>query len=392
MHTFASARFADSIVLLSATLSLLLIAGCVAREADARVPFDGEPDKSMSGVVHTSGLVTADFDGDGRIDLAVLSAASARLKILLNSAGGFRVASDTDAGASASNCAVADFDEDGKLDIAVSHHDTDEVWILLGNGDGRFQAPKKIRVPVKKPHLHMLVAAEVNHDRHADLLLAQSDDNAVWVLLGDGKAGFAPSAASPFATANHPYVVATSDFNGDGNLDFATPNWFGKSVSVFLGDGKGNFVAAPGSPIGGFNAPIGLAAGDLSGDGHAELAVGNDDSSRIQILVGDGKGGFVAGPVLDATDDCISPTLADINGDGKLDVLASGQNDARTFTYWINQGGGKFSAGHTLPCASLASRICVADVNGDGAPDLVAGMWSEATVSIWYGKPATKTP
>jgi hypothetical protein len=220
------------------------------------------------------------------------------------------------------------------------------------------------------------------------LLIAQADDNRAWTLLGDGKGGFSPSSGAPWPTGNHPYVVAVADFNGDGQADFATPNWYGKSVSVFLGDGTGQFRGAPGSPLTGFKAPTSLDAGDLTGDGRVDLALGNDDSSEVQILVGDGTGAFAVAkaPALQAHAECFAPTLADLNQDGRLDVVATAQNNATTISYWINLGRGQFSPPQALSCAGTATTLCAADLNGDGVQDLAVGMDKAEQTLIWFGK------
>lgn len=355
-------------------------------------PFDGPANLELPGVAQTAGLCIADLDKDGRPDLVALSGATARLKVLLDRGDRYLSPVELDAGASASGCATGDFNGDGEIDVAVCHHDNDEIWLFFGVGGGTFAGPKKVHVPVTKPHAHMLLVADSNGDRVADLLLAQADDNKAWVLVGDGKGEFQPGSGSPIFTGNHPYTITASDFNGDGHLDFATPNWYGKSVSAFLGDGKGRFKEAPNSPIGGFSGPTALSAADLTGDGKIDLALGNDDSNRVQILVGDGKGAFVAGVASDlqAQADCFAPILADITGDGKLDVIATGVNDAPTLSYWINLGGGNFSPAHALRCTPVATRICVADLNGDSVPDLVVGAWDEAKIMVWFGSSATK--
>lgn len=366
----------------------IIFTGSLSAVAQQPVPYDGPANMEVPGVLQASGMCSADLDKNGRIDLLLLSGARARVTVLLNGADGLTVAGEFDAGASATNCATGDFNSDGEIDLALSHHDTDEIWLFFGKGAGALGAATKVRVPVNKPHAHMLVVDDVNADRLADLILAQADDNKVWVLLGDGKGGFAPSPGSPMATGNHPYVVAVADLNGDGHLDLATPNWYGKSISTFLGDGKGRFKEPPTSPIGGFSAPVAIAAGDLTGDGKIDLSLGNDDSSFVQILVGDGAGGFAPGavPRLRAEGDCFAPVIADLTGDGRPDVIATAVNGAPTFSYWVNLGDGKFTAGHALPCPPVASRILVADLNNDRAPDLFVGTWNAAKSYIWFGK------
>ena len=84
--------------------------------------------------------------------------------------------------------------------------------------------------------------------------------------------------------------------------------------------------------------------------------------------------------------DGFAATLADFNGDGKLDVVANAQNGAQTLSYWINLGGGKFSPADALACTASASTICVADLNGDGIPDLAVGTDDGDKTLIWFGK------
>jgi hypothetical protein len=388
MKTVISLVYAGCITSAMATAPL---SGCSSESAmEVAAPFQGKPDWILPGARRAAGLSRQDMNRDGRADIVVLAGNAGKLTVFFGRGEkkfDTRDRTDLEVGASASGFALADLNEDGKYDIAVSQHDANEIWLFLGKGNKSFEEPKRIRIPVTKPHAHRIIARDINRDRHLDLLLAQADDNGVWALLGDGKGGFAPSPGSPAPTGNHPYVICAADFNGDSKLDVATPNWYGKSVSVFLGDGTGSFKSAPRSPIAGFKGPTTLEAGDLTGDGLIDLALGNDDSSEVQILVGDGKGGFSVHRVpLRARDECFAPTLADFNRDGKLDIVANAQNGARTFSYWLNLGDGKFSPPYSLDCAASASSVCVADWNGDGVPDLAVGTDNDDKTLVWLGK------
>jgi hypothetical protein len=361
--------------------------GCSVDGASvAQRPFEGNFDVQLPGVLQATGMWGADFDRDGRRDLVTVSGSTARVKILLNGAAGFREFGELEARPSACGVALGDFDEDGTVDLAVCHHDTPVVLVFLGRGDGTFRSPKELRVAATKPHAHKVVAADANGDGHTDLLLPQADDNQLWVLLGDGRGEFSPSPQSPLRTGNHPYGVVAADFDADGHLDLATPNWYGKTISVFLGGEDGVLREAPGSPLTGFPAPTALDAADLTGDGKIDLALGNDDSSTIQILAGDGKGGFAASGELRADGFCFAPVLEDLTGDGRTDVVATACNGARTFSYWINLGGGRFSSAQPLPCPALASTLCVTDLDGDGRVDLAVGGWNEARTYVWHGE------
>ncbi|MGH8162820.1 MAG: FG-GAP repeat domain-containing protein, partial [Rhodanobacteraceae bacterium] len=171
--------------------------------ASPMVPFQGPPDLTLPVVSQAMGLSIADLNDDGLMDIVVLSGETSSLTIMLGQPGPkFAVAKriELSAGASASGLELGDFNEDGKLDIVVCHHDTDEIWLFLGKGDGTFRPPDKVRVAVTKPHCHAIVAADMNHDRHLDVIFAESSDNYVWILLGNGKGKFEKARGSPIAT------------------------------------------------------------------------------------------------------------------------------------------------------------------------------------------------
>lgn len=383
-------RLAFVSCLQSALAAAAFVAGPVpAASPSVQLPFQGPPDLTLPAASRATGLNIVDLNGDGAMDVILLSGESPSLTVILGQPGskfamGKRI--DVLAGASASALALGDINEDGKVDVAVCHHDTDEVWLFFGKGDGTFQPPAKVTVPVKKPHCHAIVAADMNHDRHLDLVLAESSDNCVWVLLGDGKGRFVKSANSPISTDRHPYIVTVADFNRDDNPDIATPNWFGKSVGILLGDGKGQFFPAPDSPFKGMQDPTATAAADLTGDGNPDLVVGNNGARGLQLFIGDGKGSFRPGAELNPAEPCYGPVLADLNADGKLDVVATATNGAKTFSYWINRGGGGFSPAHPLPCAAGANTIRVADLNHDGLPDICVGSWEQGPILVWLGR------
>jgi hypothetical protein len=134
-------------------------------------------------------------------------------------------------GQSLSTVVVADFNGDGKLDVAVTDLSANDVYILLGNGDGTFGNPSTIPVG-KGPDA--IVEADFNNDGKLDLALADSVDNTVTLLLGNGDGTFTQASGSPYSVGKQPYQLVTADFNGDGKLDLAVANLMDGTVSILL--------------------------------------------------------------------------------------------------------------------------------------------------------------
>ena len=172
---------------------------------------------------------------------------------------------------------VGDFNLDGKLDLAASSGS--QAVILLGNGDGTFQAP--LFLPVANDQFQSMASADVNGDGKPDLVLAGFLYNQVYVLLGNGDGTF--QATQMFPTGKAPYSLVIQDFNCDGKLDLATANYNANGVSILLGNGDGTFQPAANFAAGNF--PRGLAAGDFTGSGKQSLAVANSNSSFASVLL-----------------------------------------------------------------------------------------------------------
>jgi hypothetical protein len=338
---------------------------------------------------HSLGM--GDFNGDGKLDLAVVNiggsvGAESSVSVLLgNGDGTFQASINSAAGtASRPSVVVGDFNGDGKLDLALSAGDSGAVSVLLGNGDGTFQAPINYDAgtdPTIKVPVMWVAAGDFNRDGKLDLVVANKGtlannftDSSVSVLLGNGDGTF--QAAAEYGPVVNSYCVAVGDFNGDGNLDLAVANagslHVGAGVSVLLGNGDGTFQSAVTYDAG--VACFLVTVADFNGDGKPDLAVlGENDG----VLLGNGDGTFQAAIQFDAAG--VTPSsvaVGDFNGDGKLDLAvanaANGNSPSGTIAVLLGNGDGTLQTAVTYALGTNADPECVAvgDFNGDGKPDL----------------------
>ena len=190
------------------------------------------------------------------------------------------------------------------------------------------------------------------------------------------------TAPADFGAGTNPRSVAIGDFNGDGKQDLAIANQDSNNVSILLGDGAGGFAAATNFPVP--NGPFQVAVGDFNGDGKQDLVTANTSSNTISILLGNGTGGFGAAtniPVPNAPD---SVAVGDFNGDGRQD-LAVGHLTAGTVSILLGDGAGGFGPITDFPVSSNPSSVVVGDFNGDGKQDLATANPSTNDVSVLLG-------
>jgi len=268
------------------------------------------------------------------------------------SGGGFTT------GGAAFQAVTGDFDGDGKLDMAVVNEF--QVEVFLGKGDGTFQAPV-VYTAGNSPE--GIAAADVNGDGKLDLLVVNYGSNTVSVLLGNGDGTF--QAHVDYATGTWPDMVVAADFNGDGKLDLAVSSY--ENTVILLGNGDGTFqkqTALPGSQA------AGICVGDFNGDGIPDIALALYlELKNVKIFLGKGDGTFQQGAVYSSLlAEALTITTADLNGDGVLDMVVGG-NDGLSIL--LGNANGTFGPPQTYMSVGTEGRATAVDLNGDGKLDIV---------------------
>jgi trimeric autotransporter adhesin len=330
-------------------------------------------------------VVVADFNGDGKLDLAVpvysIFTPLPALDVFLgNGDGTFTAAPAVSAtGYNANFIAVGDFNGDGKPDIALTLADNASgVLVLLGNGDGTFSPLPNMPIP----GVYSIAATDLNGDGILDLVVT-AGGSSLDILIGKGDGTF--TVASTLTTTDDVVSIATGDFNGDGIPDVAAaifPYHSGGvfapgSVEIFLGKGDGTFTPVASEPAVGYS-PINIVAGDLNGDGILDLAVANltsdnvNEQASVTVLLGKGDGTFTPTAQTLLTGNLpYSVAIGDFNGDGIPDLVTANAA-SNTATVFLGNGDGTFTTGPSPSLGINPIFAAVGDFNGDGLSDIAA--------------------
>ena len=281
-------------------------------------------------------IAAADFNSDGNVDLAVANHGIKTVTVLLgNGRGQFALAPGSPFGVESNphphGIAVGDFDGDKKMDIAIDSWAENKVLVLSGKGDGTFQTPG-VKLDVGKMPYQRLRSADLNEDGNTDIITSNFESSSVSVLLGDGHQRF---TRRDFSVPANPFGIAIADINGDKHQDIVIVHYSGQgsdpsrnALSVLLGDGKGSFSLATGSPFATGHYPGTVAAGDLNADGMADIVVPNYDDGTLTVYFG-GRNGIRLAPYspirVGRTPHGVA--IADLNHDGKGDIVVAQEED-----------------------------------------------------------------
>jgi len=270
-------------------------------------------------------MTVGDFNGDCFPDLAVanMGAPGGRgsLSILLNNRdGSFSFSRPLGLDGNARGIVSADFNRDNHLDLAVVISNRRTVTIFYGDGQGKFACCLDLATG---PGPQTIVAADFNNDGFFDLATANASSSAsVTILLNDQQGDF--RAALPLVMEDSPFDLAAGDLNGDGFVDIVTANAAATdSLWVWLGNGQGAFSFKERFPSG--TDPIRVLLADLDGDGLLDAISVNGSANQINILLGDGQGNLGESQAIEVGRTPISAALGDFNRDGLLDVISANQ-------------------------------------------------------------------
>jgi hypothetical protein len=298
---------------------------------------------------------------------------------------------------------TADFNGDGKLDLAVANYQDNMVSVLLGKRDGTFQAAHAYATGAGP---RSIAVGDFNKDGNLDLVTANAGDATISVLLGNGDGSFGQANNFGLPQVNGltqtPLSVAVGDFNKDGKLDLAptgqtsyTTTYYGYYgtyyntvyqgyVNVLLGDGSGNFAASDTQQLNS-TSPLSVQVGDLNADGKPDVAIANADLTSVAVLLGNGDGTLGTEADYSAAANPVSVALGDVNGDGTPDlVTANGYYDS--VSVMLGNGDGTFQAAKSSPVGANVQSLALTDLSNDGKLDVVTAAYSSNSANALLGK------
>lgn len=343
--------------------------------------------------VYQFGEAVADLDGDGLLDLIF-----SRLKgfdfeppaglTVRRGLGGFAFGPPAyfPTGGAPSDVAPGDFDGDGRIDVALAQHMQEpssfglsDLALAFGQGDGTFAAPLAVAVSGGPLATEL---ADMNGDGHLDVVSTVTTVlPAVRVALGVGDGSFEPAVGVD--VGDNEGELAIADLDGDGALDLVVAGDppFGATVAA-LGAGDGIHFGAPVQVATSDVADVRI--GDLDDDGAPDIAVTRTAPGVVTLYFGDGRGGFGAGVYLSAGGFPTGMELADLDGDGQLDIAVADTSTGQ-LGLLINLGGRAFALPQRLAAPGQPQHVVAGDLDRDGVVDLATADQQPKRASVFLG-------
>jgi FG-GAP-like repeat len=358
--TFANASFRNFAHKVSLFSLFVTVVACCAPATDFVAP------RTFAAGEAATAMATADFNGDGKLDVAVVSGS---LNIILgNGNGTFQAPVVYSLNSAALAVAVGDFNHDGHPDIAVGTNLG--IAIFINTGAGAFNPPVYYNVGAT----NSIVVGDINGDHYQDLLFGPySAFETVSSMLGNGDGTF--RSPVPIGVPGCPTGLAAGDFNNDGKLDLAVANAIncdnnqGYQISVLKGNGDGSFQTPLNYPTSGLYA-MSVAVGDFNKDGNLDLAVVIEGSDTVDVFLGNGDGTLQPGKAFSVDLDPRSLLIADFNGDGNPDIAVAHWSNGDV-SVLLGNGLGGFKTASNYQAGFELRAVAAGDFRGVGKPDLL---------------------
>jgi gliding motility-associated-like protein len=336
-------------------------------------------------------VAIGDLDGDSKPDLAITNSGSASVSIFLNTStsGAITTSSfsgkvDFATGTIPNSVAIGDLDGDSKPDLAVANSGSASVSVFLNTStSGSIAFATQANFTTGTTPFSVAIG-DLDGDGKPDLAVANSGSNTVSVLRNTSTSGSITFASKvDFTTGTTPNSVAIGDIDGNGKSELAVINAGSASISVLRNtstSGTISFATKVDFQTGSQN-PVGVAIGDLDGDGKSDIVVANNSGNKISIFLNASSSGvaftatsFVAQPILTTLLGPTSIAIGDLDGDGKPD-LAVTNSSVNSISVWRNistSGSISFAtrADFLTAVGTRTTSIAIGDLDGDGKPDL----------------------
>jgi hypothetical protein len=332
-------------------------------------------------------VAAVDINGNGKIALVSANLIDGTLTVLTNNgSGGFGSNATLVVGSYPIGVAAADVNGDGRPDLISANLGDGTLTVLTNNGHGGFGSNATLNVGLSPGSAPAFVlTADVNGDGKPDLISANSGDYTVTVLTNNGSGGFVLDAT--LTVGAYPVSVAAVNINGDGKIALISANESDGTLTVLTNNGSGRFgfntTLSVGSGPG--SGPTSVVAADINGEGKPDLISANSIDGTLTVLTNNGSGGFGSNATLVVGSGPLCVAATDINGEGKPDLISANSIDG-TLTVLTNNGSGGFGSNATLVVGfnvgPYPQFVVVADVNGDGLPDLVSANYFDNSLSV----------
>jgi hypothetical protein len=287
-------------------------------------------------------------------------------------------------GAGQPSISVCDFNSDGNLDVIVSNYSDNNIITFKGNGNGDLLEVG--RFPVGENPTSIAVS-DINDDENIDVAIANHETSFITLLFGDGKGNFKTTSHSVFKTdlSPHPHLVRLEDLDGDSKVDLIVDSRTHNGLRFYKGQANGRFES-PSKLINTGGDPYrGFAINHINADELLDIVTPNQREIGIVTNTSSDKLSFTL-KMLAPYDAPFAVELAEMNGDGKIDLIVASNDSSITIIPGDGDGNFREENKTEIKTATGAKQIAIGDINGDGLKDALVSNWSGELYAVFGGK------